>query len=849
MKRREEIAKVLAGKSIYRDGSLSFSCPKAELSVKAGECGEGSFTVTGKEGLPLMGCVVTDDIHMQCLTPVLRESPAQIKFIYDGTGLEEGECARGEFKVISNQGEYILPYMVHIVPEIFETSLGQMKNLFHFTNLAKMNWDEAVKTFYRPGFERVITGNDRQYLNIYRALRTLPETEQKVEEFLIAVRKKQRVEYISDKDSLMLSAEDDISREVITLTRNGWGYTKLNVEIEGEFLAAEKELLTDDDFLGNRCRLALLIDGSRLHAGINYAKIHIFNEYISLEIPVSVKCQETIFGRYRRNRKTQIFQFYQIYLQYSTGKLSKQMWLKQTEAIVEGMEASGRINPVKELLQAHILLTKERYNEAKWVLEKAEGLLVPMQTRDEVWSYYLYLTTLINNDVEYVRSVAEEVRYIYYNNPTNWQVAWLLLYLDEEYSSPSRKWVFLEQQYEKGCRSPIWYTEAAVLAKKNPAFLMKLSPFVMQTLNFMAKYDYLTDECISQIHYLAGRLKTFSSRMFYILQICYKKKNDLESLRAICGLLIKGGKTGAEYVEWYREGIRRELWLTRLYEYYMLSIDLGQQEDIPTAALQYFSYKTELPYNRMAYLYAYIVKKSDEYPDIYRNYLPDMERFLVKQLEKGRMTRDIGFLYRELIREEIVGADMIGRYAGSLFIREVRILLKDIRYVIVVHGKLKEEIVCPVVDDCAYVPVYDADYSFIFESRQGHRFASEDGYQQKMISYPPEMLSEILPEDAGILTEDIGVLLYQCEHGRVYTTVNRENVRYAKRLWNSNAIRESYRSELQIKLLQYYMEQDMNEELDEFLMKLCPESVEGRERAEVLRCLIFQSLRRLMDSL
>ena len=842
MERREEIAKVLAGKSTYRDGSLSFSCPKAELSLRAGECGEGSFTITGREGLPLLGAIMTSDIHMHCLTPHFKESPAEIHFRFDSTGLDEGDCARGEFKIISNQGEYELPYMIHIIPQIFETSLGQMKNLFHFTNLAKTNWMEAVRLFYRPGFEKLLTGNDRQYLNIYRALRMPPENEQKVEEFLIDIRKKQKVEYIPEQESLSLEAEEGISREIVTLTRNGWGYTKLMVETEGAFLKTEKSVLTDDDFLGNRCGLVVLVDGSRLHTGSNYGKIHIFNEYISLEIPVSVRPHESIIGRYRKNRKIRIFEFYQLYLKFHTGKITRQEWLRQMDAIVEGMDSQKKNDPLKELLQAHILLTRERYNEAKWILEKAGGLISPMETKDEIWSYYLYLTTLISEDEAYVKSVAEEVRHIYDNDQTNWRVAWLLLYLDEEYNSLSKKWVFLEQQFEKGCHSPVWYMEAAILAGKNPAFLMKLSPFVMQVLNFMAKYDCLTDECIGQIHYLAGRLKHYSERMYAILQICYEKKKDLESLRAICALLIKGGKTGPQYVVWYREGIRRELWLTRLYEYYMLSLDLEQKEKIPAAALRYFAYRSELPYERIAYLYAYVVERCEEYPDIYSSYLPDMERFLIKQLEKGRMNRDIGRLYRKLIREEIVGPDLIGRYAGSLFIQEIKISFPNIRCVVVVHGKLKNEVVCPVNGNSAYIPVYDTDYSLIFETRSGHRFASEDGYVQKAITYPTEMLAEILPEDAGILTNETGVLLYQCERGRVYTMVNGENIRYARQLWKSSEIRDNYKNELEIKLLQYYMEYDTGEELDEFLQGLRPQLMNGRDRTEALRCLILRGM-------
>lgn len=843
MDRKERIAEVLAGKSVFRGGSLTFSCPKVAFTVRAGEIKEGSFLAAGREGMPLSGIVVTGDIRMRCLTTEIAGNPAELFFRFDSTGLEEGETARGDFKIISNQGEYLLPYMVTVAPKIFETSLGQMKNLFHFANLAKTSWQEAVKAFYSPDFVNILTGNERQYLNVYRALSMPPETEQKVEEFLVWIRKKQKVQYIPDKESITVFPAQDVMRETITLTRNGWGYTRLQAETEGEFLKTEKSILTDDDFLGNKCVCGLLIFHDALHAGYNYGKVRFYNEYVSIEIPVCVNHTDTLLGREKRNRKRKVLEFYQYYLQYSMGKISRQKWLAETEAIVNGMNALGRKNPIQELFQAHILLTRERYNEAKWLLDQAGNLMVPEETKPSVSCYYLYLTTLLNADENYVRAVTEEIRRLYQSDQTNWEIAWLLLYLDEECSrSLSRKWVFLEQQFEKGCHSPVWYMEAAILVRKNPSLLMRLTPFVMQILNFMAKYDYLTEECIGQIHYLAGRLKRFSKRMYDILRICYEKKKDEESLRAICGLLIKGNKTGPEYAGWYREGIKRELWLTRLYEYYMLSVDLQREEDIPPAALRYFSYRSQLPYDRKAYLYAYVIRKKEVYPDLYRIYLSDMECFLSEQLEKKRMDRNTACLCRELIQEGIVDKETVSKYADRLFINEIRLFSPDIRRVIAVHGKLQGEISCPVNGMSAYIPFYDKDFSLIFEKASGCRFVCDISYEKNTLFYSEELLSEVLPEEAGLFPEEAGVLLYQCEHGKSYTVIDKSNAKYARKLWTCGGIREAYRNELGMKLLQYYVREDLMEELDGFLLQLQPQSMNGRERAEAVQLLILRGM-------
>ena len=49
--------------------------------------------------------------------------------------LKEGDVIKGNFHIISNQGEYTLPFSVMISHFVLDSSLGSIKNLFHFTNL------------------------------------------------------------------------------------------------------------------------------------------------------------------------------------------------------------------------------------------------------------------------------------------------------------------------------------------------------------------------------------------------------------------------------------------------------------------------------------------------------------------------------------------------------------------------------------------------------------------------------------------------------------------------------------------------------------------------------------------
>ncbi len=836
------IASVAAQRSFRREGSLSFSCPQIEIFVRAGEAFEGGFTVSGREGAKLQGLITTGDIRMRCRESELVQNPSQIHYRFDSTGLSEGDTLRGEFKLISGQGEYTLPYTVSIVPDVFETSLGPMRNLFHFANLAKTNWQEAVRLFYTPGFERILSGNDVQYRNLYKALSAPPEREQKVEEFLMWIRKKQRVSYTLAQEELSFCVEEEVTRQAVTLTKNGWGYIRLRVETEGAFLQSEKEILTDDDFLGNQCACGFLLLRWAMHKGRNFGKIRFYNEYLSIEIPVCAERREDAQKKRGRHKKQRITEFYRAWLYYGMGRLTKQKWLAQAESALKSMSAGEGGNTVWELMRAHILLTRERRREAGALLGRI-GDIGPKQGHAEIRCYALYLTALASGEERYARTALEEIRRVYQTDQTNWRIAWLLLYLDEEWNgSLSRRWVFLEQQFEKGCRSPVWYLEAALTVRKNPAFLIKRTPFVMQVLSFMAKYDFLNEECVHQLCDLAGRLKGYSDRMFRILCGCYEKDGGEEPLREICALLIRGNKAGPAYLKWYREGILRGLWLTRLYEYYIFSIDLEQPEEIPVSALRYFSYRSELPADRTAYLYAYVVRKSREYPELYQTYVPDMEKFLTDQLERGFVNRNVAKLLKQMVREGILGEDILSRYADRLFFQEIRIDSPNIRRVAVVHGKLQGEAVYTVNRGTACVPVYDTDHSLIFEDAAGCRFVCDIPYQRTVIFWPEEMLQAVLPAEAGLAAEQAGVLLYQCELGKGYAVIDKRNAGYARRLWSCKEIEESYRKQLGVKLLHYYAEQDMGEELDAFLLLLRPEDMNGRERAEALQCMVWRGM-------
>ena len=71
-----------------------------------------------------------------------------------------------------------------------------------------------------------------------------------------------------------------------------------------------------------------------------------------------------------------------------------------------------------QLYQVQILTTRERYNEARYWLDKLEMDAFGKESDMLVRCYYLYLETLLNKDESYLQAVTDEIEQIYRRDET-----------------------------------------------------------------------------------------------------------------------------------------------------------------------------------------------------------------------------------------------------------------------------------------------------------------------------------------------------------------------------------------------------------------------------------------------
>ncbi len=824
---------------------LEFSCQEIVLSVEPGETIEDSFTIHAADKYA-EGKLYSSDTRMRIYETEFRGEETQILFCFDGTTAEAGGSVRGEFVIISNRGEYTIPYKVNVLKTQLQSSMGIIKNLFHFTNLAQTNWEEAVALFYSKNFTSIIQKSDKNARMSYTGLSRIEGNKQNVEEFLIEVSKKTALIYSFDIEGFLLEDIQHSTMKSIVITKSGWGYSCVNIWIVGEFLSTDRQQLTNVDFINNKCNFNIYIDASKLHDGVNSGAVIFSDACNEYTVPFDILIEEEPEKRTdSRKQKQALCNLVTGYVNMRLQCLTQNQWISQFEKGLRSLLDLDEDSILFNLYRVQLLITKERFNEAKWYLDMLEQRLAKEVGNVFYNCYYLYLTTLINCAEAYVKEVSDEIETIYANNPAEWRLGWLILQLNEDLlRNRELRWQFMEQMFENGCTSPMLLCEAVLLLQDNPTFLLKLDAFEENVLWHGARRQMLKSELIEQLQYLAARKKTYSTLLIRILGEVYRVYKSPQTVASICHILILGDKKGVYFYPWYKLGVEYSVRVTGLYEYYMMSLELDKYGDIkesleiPKMVLMYFAYQSSLDYELNAFLYAYIIKNKDKYPDLEQSYRIAIERFIVDQIKLGHINENLAYLYKNRLAPQMIMDDTAYAFTPLLFMHRIYVDNPKVKNIVVIHEKVNGESLYPVVNCVCMIPIYGSEYKLFLQDENGSRFTKSIYYENKQLMEPKKQIKYISGYMKGRLSFDI----YLCEVDKNYITITNDNVRRYKNLAESPQVVESFKKEIRTKLLRFYYENDMIGELDAFLEDIEADAMAASERAEFIRYMISRGM-------
>ncbi len=837
MKRR--IEQLLNGIFEYEAPRLVASQEEIRAVLRKGRTFRGEFRVESADKRKVKGFIYADSPRMAYEPSDFNGISEKIVYEPDITGMEEGDVLEGAFTVCSDLGEYRIPYHIEIARSMVKTSAEVIDSLEDFQKLAREDFQKAYPVFVSEGFRNMLERQKPEWIPLYEGLRTQASGYADMEEFLVGIHAKDVVNLTLEKPDAYFEGLGQTQKESAVLSKDGWGFQKLDICTDAEFLEVERPVVTTDEFIGSTYRLDYLIYPDRLHEGKNYGKIFVKSPYQTLcfEVTVAKNAENGPSGQ-RHEQKVRIKRLMERYVEFRLRRLSLKKWVDSSLADLKAYRNAGGAHPMLELYQAHLLFAAGREDEACILLTEFEGERGRME-KPEVRGYYLYLTTFYNKDRVYVDYVEETLLELLHQDRENWRLQWLLLYLQESLiSRPADKLEAIRSQFLYGCRSRIMYLEAYGIIEKKPGMLKKLGEFEVSLLHFICREGLLDEEIIRHITDLAGREKKYSKHLYDILKQCYEEQPSGNLLKVICSLLIKGDKDGEAYFAWYEAAVESDIRLTGLYEHYVNSMGTGFQKPLPRMIKMYFSYNNTLNYQKKAAVYANVIEHREEDMRTFENYQPTIEKFMVEQLEAGHINRSLALIYRTFLNASVLNRWIAEHLAKVIFTCEVRCDSPNARYVVVVHRELEHEQRAALLGGKAEVKLFTENYQIFIEDDRGNRCTASLPYETERLLESGELLALC----RNMSSECPEILLNICGAAVGEHVVGEKNVKSFWKLLDVSGIREGYKEAVRKELLDYYYANPKSASLDEFLHGISLEKFFRTDKRKLLGMLAAEGM-------
>lgn len=154
-------------KFIYERSTLLFSEEQILLHMEPDSTAEGTLLLRTADGRRVNGNFYSSHPRMKCLQPEFQGAAAELRYRFDSTGMRSGETALGNFQIVSEAGEYEIPFAVTAEFRVVTTSEGKLRTVADFVTLANLDSEMAYQAFSHPNFIQTLKNDNPKYLRWY----------------------------------------------------------------------------------------------------------------------------------------------------------------------------------------------------------------------------------------------------------------------------------------------------------------------------------------------------------------------------------------------------------------------------------------------------------------------------------------------------------------------------------------------------------------------------------------------------------------------------------------------------------------------------------------------------------
>lgn len=723
---RKKIQDLIKGKYEYTKPKLLVE-EKVRFEVYENESYQGSFRIASERGERIRGVITSTHPYIECIVDQFDDTSVEVSFAYHAVGVKAGTKDKGSFVILADCGEYEVPFEAVITRFYQESSIGKVKTVNDLCNLAKLNWEEALRIFGSKYFVDILDEKSRL---LYQGLCYRSVTGHEMEEFLVGIGKKSRIQFSVENPVRNLGRIRENVQDSIRVFKSGWGYLDIQISTDAEFILLKDSHMQASHFTGRDTQIPYVIAADRLHAGKNYGSIILktpFQKHV-IEICVqksSAKRPDAGESAKKYSQRAHAV-LTQKYLEYKLDRLSETDWLRESLEIFDKMIERNPSERWNFLMKCQFLLLQGKKEDAEWILEDAAYGCKDKKSPE--WCVIRFLEQQLDGGETRRSNIQAEIRQAQQRNRDNLYLFLLLLHTDETLlQDPAYRYAVIKEYLMAGCCSPVVYDAAYEILKEHPEYAKEMDEIDIRICYWIGKQKLLWSELISVILEAAGKVRTFHNRFYWLLGRCYKQSKDEVCARVICTYLIVNNRYGEEYLHWFARGLENKMRIGGICEAYIQSWR-RTDGDIPSIVLHYFAKHTVLPAVYKCRLYAYVVRNRERLEPLMESYRMLILPFLEEELKKNHMNDELA---------------EICRYVKTLLSpeawKEIHQNCTNIEKVIASNPVFTNVVVCQkgmpgcqkavLSQNVSYVHLFSEQYQVLFEDGYGYRYVLKDGYR------------------------------------------------------------------------------------------------------------------------
>lgn len=673
-----------------------------EETLGAGSLTSRQLQIQSANGLNVKGFVYSSSVRVN-IEEAYRSFGglrSRIRYTVNTAEMLPGEKIDGCFYLVTNCGEREIPYTFTIDAAEQGERLAELKRPEDFLQIAEQDEETALRLLDYPEFVQAPFMQDLHVRALYDGLRGHGNRANIMEEFLIGLGVKKPIRLMTDEKPRIYENPESRVMDEIVLRSDSWGYIWLEAEAEGAFLYLPKKSVTQADFADGVCRLAYRILPEHLHAGLNMGSIRLRSPRLTAQIPIMVRV-----GEKKEN-----------HLLYQRELM--QVMLHQMEAdLGDGRDRHGLAAMRRDIDRLAAL------DEA--AAETDDGKTPHHAQLSAMRAYYEGLSG--RGDMDQLLDALEDAGYSEDRREAAGDYYAVMAVADNEKEEGDGDPVYhsrLAQLFARGCRSPYLYARALRYYEEDPQRLGDIGLFEILTLYFGVRKSSVSRELALSAAEALGRQRTYHRMGTRLLMALYEKYPDTEILTALCQSLILGQKRGPRWFIWYERAVKRDVQLTRLYEFFLSSVPEDYGHILPEKVLLYLSYGHESDTRSREVLYSNLLLYGEQNPELAETFKPEMEKFALEQLFKQRINDRLAVIYRRVIHPEMVDRRLAEVLPPVLKACRIRCRDAEMKFVVVRREELMQEDAYLLDHGVASVPVFTDRDLILFQDSYGTRYTS-----------------------------------------------------------------------------------------------------------------------------